>query len=111
MTNGIDAALLMLCPLALTLTVQEWASRFFVGHPPRSPWPSPLCVCILQRNKYWSGNGLGVRLPVSLHGLIYRHVLVLVLKVEHFVHCCSHLHLLLYMLLLYLRFSRTCLES
>ena len=41
MMNGVDAALLMLCPLALRVIVQERALRFSIGHCPSCVYPLP----------------------------------------------------------------------
>jgi len=66
MMNGIHTVLLMLCPPALGLIIQEMAWRFFIGHCPSCVYPPPdvstcdqisqafpLCICMLQAIKCW----------------------------------------------------------
>ena len=79
MMNGIHTALLMLCPPALGLIVQEMAWRFYIGHCPscvylclmyphvtRSPRPSPSVFVCCKRSNAGGGYVLGMRL-IGIH--------------------------------------------
>jgi len=75
--ESINAALLMFCPPAFGIIVQERGSRLFIGHCPpvcllsvyqtsphmtRSPRPSPSIFAYCKRSNTGSENGLGTRL-------------------------------------------------